>query len=265
MLRRPAGDGRRRSSETAQRWVVVDDERHDPVDQLGDRGERPTLEQPPGKDREEQLRLVQPGGVTACSEGETAGACGTTSGWPAPHARSHVENDMHVQLAGDPGVQLAQEGDEVRCGVVVQLRGLVDPAAGHIQRGQQVRGAMSDVLVFLASGPAGCRRRRGLGAAARADPGLLIDCQHQRAVGRIEVQPADVGGPLPNPGTSRRVIQPRTRCGLMSRSARIRPTWDAEMPMSPSASASWAWLQWLAGSGGSRVTVATIRSRSSWP
>jgi hypothetical protein len=77
---------------------------------------------------------------------------------------------------------------------------LVDPAAVHIQRGQQVRGAMSDVLVFLASGPAGCRRRRWLGAAARADPGLLIDCQHQRAVGRIEVQPADIGGPLPKPG-----------------------------------------------------------------
>jgi hypothetical protein len=69
----------------------------------------------------------------------------------------------------------------------------------------------------------------------------------QRAVGRIEAQPADVGGPLPKPGHSLRVIQPRTRCGLMSRSARIRPIWDAEIPTSASASASWVWLQWLAG------------------
>jgi hypothetical protein len=67
------------------------------------------------------------------------------------------------------------------------------------------------------------------------------------------------------PGSSGRVIRLRTRCGLMSRSARIRPIWDAEMPMSESALANWEWLQWLAGSGGSSVTVATIRSRSSWP
>jgi len=64
MLRRPAGDGRRRSSETAEPCGVLGDERHDPVDQLGDRGELPTPEQPPGKDGEEQLRLVKPGGVT---------------------------------------------------------------------------------------------------------------------------------------------------------------------------------------------------------
>jgi hypothetical protein len=30
--------------------------------------------------------------------------------------------------------------------------------------------------------------------------------------------------------------------------------------MSASALASWEWLQWLAGSGGCWVTVATIRS-----
>jgi hypothetical protein len=33
----------------------------------------------------------------------------------------------------------------------------------------------------------------------------------------------------------------------MSRSARIRPIWEAEMPMSESALASWEWLQWLTG------------------
>jgi hypothetical protein len=57
-----------------------------------------------------------------------------------------------------------------------------------------------------------------------------------------------------NVGSSGRVIQLRTRWGLMSRSARIRPIWEAEMPMSERAWASWLWLQWLAGSGGSWVT-----------
>ena len=66
------------------------------------------------------------------------------------------------------------------------------------------------------------------------------------------------------PGSSGRVIQLRTRCGLMSRSARIRPIWEAEIPMSASSWASCEWLQWDAGSGGCWVTVATIRSRWSW-
>jgi hypothetical protein len=34
-------------------------------------------------------------------------------------------------------------------------------------------------------------------------------------------------------GVSRRVSRPRTRCGLRSRPARIRPTWEAEMPANP--------------------------------
>ena len=61
-------------------------------------------------------------------------------------------------------------------------------------------------------------------------------------------------------GSSGRVIN-CTRCGLMSRSARIRPIWDAEIPMSANSLANCEWLQWLAGSGSCWVTVATIRSR----
>src|SRR4029453_2849665 len=52
------------------------------------------------------------------------------------------------------------------------------------------------------------------------------------------------------PGSSGRVIQLRTRWGLMSRSARIRPIWEAEIPMSANSLASWEWLQLLGRGGG---------------
>src|ERR1700730_1037952 len=48
--------------------------------------------------------------------------------------------------------------------------------------------------------------------------------------------------------------------------ARMRPIWEAEIPMSAdSVLASWEWLQCEVGSGGSLVTVATSRRRSSGP
>jgi hypothetical protein len=246
--------------------VVVNDKRHDPVDQLGDRGELPTLKQPPGKDREEQLRLVQPGGVTGrVVRVKPLVLVEPPAGGQRPMRGAIVENDMHVQLAGDPGVQLAQERDEARCGVAVQVGGLIDPAAVHIQRDEQVRGAMADVLMFLASGPAGAGSVDGRVRLRAPIPVFSSTANTSALSGALRYRPQTSAVRSQNPGTSRRVIQPRTRCGLMSRSARIRPIWDAEIPMSASVSASWVWLQWLAGLGGSRVTVATIRSRSSWP
>jgi hypothetical protein len=178
--------------------------------------------------------------------------------------RPIVEHQVHRKIGGDTRVELVQEGDEGRGGVAVQAGGLEGPAAVHVQRSQQGRGAVADVLVLLAGRAAGGNWLGRPGAAAGTDPGLLIHTEHQRVSRWHQVQPADISRAFPDGGVIRRVIQLRTRCGLMSRSARIRPIWEAEMPRSASASASWRWLQWLAGSGGSWVTVATIRSRLSW-
>jgi hypothetical protein len=68
--------------------------------------------------------------------------------------RPVVEHRVHRKFSGDTRVELVKEGDEVRGGVAVHAGGLKDPAAVHVQRSQQGRGAMTDVLVLLA-GPGG--------------------------------------------------------------------------------------------------------------
>jgi hypothetical protein len=163
-----------------------------------------------------------------------------------------LQHQMDLQPGGDLGVQLLQEGDEVGRGVAVQVGGGEAPAAVDIQGGRQHRGAVADVLVLLAGGPTGTHRRGGSGPAARGHAGRLVHAEHQGIGGRTRYSPQMSAARSQNLGSSGRVIQLRTRGGLMSRSARIRPTWEAEMPMSANALASW---------GGSWVTVATIRSR----
>jgi hypothetical protein len=142
---------------------------------------------------------------------------------------------------------------------------LEDPAAVHVQRSQQGRGAMADVLVLLAGRAAGGNRLGRPGAAAGTDSGLLIHRQHQRVGRRQQVQPADISRALPEGGVIGAGDPAAHPVGL-----------DVEVGEDPAdlgggdadvgqRVASWRWLQWLAGSGGSWVTVATIRSRWSWP
>jgi hypothetical protein len=124
---------------------------------------------------------------------------------------------------------------------------------------------MTQVLVFLAGRASRCWRVAGR-VRLRAPIPVFSSTESTNAlVGGARYSPQTSAARSQNPGSSGRVIQPRTRWGLMSRSARIRPIWEAEMPMSESALANWEWLQWLAGSGGCWVTVATIRNRWSWP
>jgi hypothetical protein len=94
--------------------------------------------------------------------------------------RPVVEHRVHRKFSGDTRVELVKEGDEVRGGVAVHAGGLKDPAAVHVQRSQQGRGAMTDVLVLLAGRAAGGNRLPRPGAAAGTDPGLLIHRRHQR-------------------------------------------------------------------------------------
>src|SRR5215207_9395698 len=60
--------------------VVVVDERHHLGHQVLDGAELAALEQPTGQDREEQLHLVQPGGVGG-------GVVGVEAGWATNHQR----------------------------------------------------------------------------------------------------------------------------------------------------------------------------------
>ncbi len=68
-----------------------------------------------------------------------------------------------------------------------------------------------------------------------------------------------------NCSSSTRFSQPRTRCGRSSRPARIRPAWEAEMPVSASCPAIRAWVHTEVPSGGADVAAATIRNLTSGP
>src|SRR5205809_8031180 len=70
---------------------------------------------------------------------------------------------------------------------------LADHLAGcYIQRRKQRRGAMSLVVMGASLGDTRRQRQQRLRAIQRLDLALLIDTQHHRFGGRIEIEPHDV-------------------------------------------------------------------------
>ena len=65
-------------------------------------------------------------------------------------------------------------------------------AGGDVERGVQVRGAVALVVMGAPLGRAGQHRQHRRGAVQRLDLGLLVDAEHHRRVGRVQVQPDDV-------------------------------------------------------------------------
>jgi len=64
-----------------------------------------------------------------------------------------------------------------------------------------------------------------------------------------------------NWASSARLSRPRTLCGRSSMSARIRPAWDAEIPVPPGSAAIMACVHSGRSSGGTEVAAATMASR----
>src|SRR4029450_1526090 len=151
--------------------VVVGDERHHLGHQVLHGGELAAPEQPSGQDREEQLYLVQPGGMAGGVVGvEAGGGHEPPAGVAGDVGGAVVQHQVDLQLGRDLGVQVVQEVDEVGRGVAVKVGGGEDPAAVDVQGGQQDRGPVPDILVLLGGRPAGRRRRGGPGAAAGTIP-----------------------------------------------------------------------------------------------
>ena len=67
-----------------------------------------------------------------------------------------------------------------------------DRAVGHIQCGEQGRGAVAEVIVGNAFGVTQPHRQNGLTALQCLDLALLVHAQHQRIVRRVEIQPDDI-------------------------------------------------------------------------
>jgi len=65
-------------------------------------------------------------------------------------------------------------------------------ASLEVERGEQVGGAVAQIVGRTPLSLAGAHRQQRLTAIERLDLALLVDTQHQRAVGRIEVKPDDI-------------------------------------------------------------------------
>ena len=109
-----------------------------------------------------------------------------------------IEDQMDLKALGNLAVDRAQERQEL--GVAVAREALPDHRAGqNIQRGEQRRGPVALVVVGHRPGPPGLHRQRRLRAIQRLDLGLLVHAQHDRSLGRVQVQADDIGELLLKP------------------------------------------------------------------
>ena len=103
-----------------------------------------------------------------------------------------VHDQMHVETLGCVALNDPEEAQELLGPMPRQA--LADHLAGlHIQGGEQGRGAMALVVVRHGSGAALLHGQSWLRAIQRLDLALLVDAQHQRLVGRVEVEDDHIG------------------------------------------------------------------------
>ena len=98
-----------------------------------------------------------------------------------------VHDDVHVESAWDLGIDQIQEFPKLRR--PVPLMKLRDHFAGlRVERREQRRRAMSLVVVRPALHLSRLHREQWLGAIERLNLRFLIDAEHRRMRGRIQVE-----------------------------------------------------------------------------
>ena len=102
-----------------------------------------------------------------------------------------VADQVHVQVGGDLAVDLGQELLELD-GAVPAVQAGDHGAVGGVERGEQAGGAVADVVVGAFLGHARHHRERRLRPGQGLDLGLLVHAQHDRGLGRVQVEPDDV-------------------------------------------------------------------------
>ena len=137
---------------------------------------------------------------TRFSQDELVGVkCKTKRGWAASQLLDRrrlvggavVEDQVHVEVVGDLAVDGLQELLELDRAVAAVQR--ADHLAGRdVQRGVEAGGARALVVVGGALRGAGQHRQDRRGAIQGLDLGLLVDAEHDGALGRVEVEPDDV-------------------------------------------------------------------------
>ena len=117
-----------------------------------------------------------------------------------------VHHEMHVEIARHLGVDRTQELEELS-GAMALVTTADDLAGRHVERGEQRARTVPLVVVAASLGLAGTQGQQRLRPVERLDlfplradhqrrpwePGkLLVHAQHQRAVGRRQIEPDDV-------------------------------------------------------------------------
>ena len=172
--------------------VVVVGEAEDLFLELGDRGEGAAADGFLGDDVEPDLDLVEPGGVggsemdmVARPGGEPALDLGMLVGAVV------VDDEVDVEVGGHAGVDVLEEAQELLMTMPWLALG-DDLAGGHVQGGKEVGGTVTDVAMrdaFDVSEPEGQER---LGSLQRLSLAFLVDAEHHRVVGRVEVESDDI-------------------------------------------------------------------------
>ncbi len=113
---------------------------------------------------------------------------------------------VHHQVQGNvPGklrINAPQEFQELL--VTMPAEALAhDLALQNFQSGKQGGRAVALVVMGHRAQPAFLHRQAGLGAVQRLDLGLLVHTEHQRLIGRVQVQPNDIRELLQEPGIAR--------------------------------------------------------------
>ena len=101
---------------------------------------------------------------------------------------------------------------------------------GDVEGGIEVGGAASDVVMGAPFGQSRAKRKDWGGAVEGLDLGLLVDAQHQRSVGGIDVKPHHIPDFLDKErvGLSLKVS---TRWGFRPKARQIRETADWLIPV----------------------------------
>lgn len=102
-----------------------------------------------------------------------------------------VEDQMHVEVGGDAGVDVAQESEELLM-TMAPLALREDFTALNVEGREERRGPVPRVVMRDAFDVAEAHGQVGLRPLQRLDLALFIDAQHVRVVGRIEIETNDV-------------------------------------------------------------------------
>jgi hypothetical protein len=183
------GVGRRGPHEGMATAVVALNEALDLGDEVSDAPERAPTDGALGDDVEPDLDLIEPGGIGR----GVVDVEGGSSREPAPDLEVLVrcvvvDDEMEVERLRYRRLNVAQELQELL--VTMPTPALGEHATrGDVERGEQCRGPVADVVVRDSFDVAESQRQQGLRAVEGLDLALLVDAQNNGMVGRVEIEP----------------------------------------------------------------------------